>query len=1080
MAGPLEAAGALPEPSEYATLSMDRHLTGLWTQRSPLRDADVPYLYGKFYSASRFDSLIDGVNREITARLTDARRPGSSVYNSNTFPAMHSFYGYRYVRSGEEIIRVFGDGKDGAVYEVTAGQKALYLNKSSGAGKARFLTVNNNLYIADGVDFLKVVASPIVWTANTPYQVGQWIDSGTGAGLQVITTAGTSGSSQPTFSGTFGATTADGTAVWTCKGNPTQPWQIPGPVYAPTVTATGIGPGTATASPRVGANATPPNASSASQWAITANVVGSEWVSQWASGIFHSYWLNMTSPGFAIPAAANIASIQVTVSFNIQGPWPSGVTSNLPQLWIGFLKNGAQYGPSFYESSIASGVAGSRTFTQTVDGVNVAWTPEDLNATGFGVYFAWANGADSPHPPFGDRFITVTAVSITVGYGGANTGTWRYGFSYSNSITADETTGSPLSSPVTMLQGGYIAVSGPGSPNPQWDTVNVYRTAQDQPTPLFLASLTNPGTGATWTFNDMGTPDSALLAQRAMLQNHEGDPPPPGFTAPEYHAGRIWGIVGNAVVYSQPLSTNGFAPLNFIPLQGELPIRLFAGVSSQGSTLFVWGTANIYAIFGDGTDSNPFTPATKYMSSVGILSYDCVTPVGSTYYALTSKRKFVSLDPGAGYVEAGFPIGDQFKRVTTGAGVPGPAPFSWNIENISYEPATSTITVPHVIIFPPNIALPAGTTVELKGLTAHPECNGPAAVIEATPSVLILVPPPALEGQPFFSNIPETGTVSTLPTPATGALYDPSSAYVTWNEAESGDTGLYVADGNIGWFRFSPVASPESGYLWSPRAIIAGGTSAVQSIEIAPGVARLLIAPQWSGKILMRDSEVHGDWNDTSPVSVLLSSVQGILNPNGSETLAVTCASMPFVAGQTVDFGGLTNASWLNRQTATISSINGTTFYSQAGSWVDNPATPEFPYGPTSDTGGVGLNYQPYPSWDVKGNIVLCQSGQVAEIAHIGLKSMAVGARPIVSLLLGEVSPTQQTPFDPLEITSTDPPDLPPPETMYSDRYSALQNGVCPKCDNFQLRVDYGSQNAPDELLMYEVYGAKHAERRQQ
>src|SRR5271167_3607982 len=102
MSNPLEQAGAVHGPSEYATLTMEGHITGLWTQRSPLRDADVPYLYGKFYSASRFDSLIDGINREITSRLTNARRPGLSPYNTNTFPAINSFYSYKCIQNGEE------------------------------------------------------------------------------------------------------------------------------------------------------------------------------------------------------------------------------------------------------------------------------------------------------------------------------------------------------------------------------------------------------------------------------------------------------------------------------------------------------------------------------------------------------------------------------------------------------------------------------------------------------------------------------------------------------------------------------------------------------------------------------------------------------------------------------------------------------------------------------------------------------------------------------------------------------------------------------------------------------------------
>jgi hypothetical protein len=360
----------------------------------------------------------------------------------------------------------------------------------------------------------------------------------------------------------------------------------------------------------------------------------------------------------------------------------------------------------------------------------------------------------------------------------------------------------------------------------------------------------------------------------------------------EYHCWRIWGIVGTDIVYSDPLSTDAFPPLNFIPLP-ELGIRLFAGVTNQGPTLFVMGTSNLYAIFGTGTTNDPFTPATVYMKHVGFLSYDAITQIGSTFYGMTSKRKVISLDPGAGYIEIGFPIGDQFSNVTTGAG--------------------SAIT---------------------------------------------------------------------------GQLYSPSSTYVTWNEASSGDTAIYVSDGAVGWFRFSPIATPESGYVWSPRAAIIGGTSAVQSIEVSPGQSLLLIGPPGTlGPILFRDDTVNTDWN-----------------------------------------------------------------------------------------GGP----QPYPSWDVKGNIVLCQSGEVAEIAHIALKSIAIGQRPIVSLLLGELSASTAAPFDVLQQSAADPPILPPSITMFSDRYTAMQNGVCPKCDNFQLKIDYGVQNVPDELLFFSVYGAIHKERRQQ
>src|ERR1700733_10507539 len=182
MTSPLEQAGAVREPSEYATITMDRHFTGVWTQRSPLRDADVSYLYGKFYSASRFDSLIDGLNREMTARLTDARRPGNSVWNNNTFPAANSFYSYKSVQNGAEVVRVMMDGAT-AIYDATPGQKSTILNKaiSFGAGKARFLGVNSELFISDGFDQVKWIY-PGPWIADKSFPPGTLINVGSEPG----------------------------------------------------------------------------------------------------------------------------------------------------------------------------------------------------------------------------------------------------------------------------------------------------------------------------------------------------------------------------------------------------------------------------------------------------------------------------------------------------------------------------------------------------------------------------------------------------------------------------------------------------------------------------------------------------------------------------------------------------------------------------------------------------------------------------------------------------------------------------------------------------------------------------------
>src|SRR5271165_3308402 len=175
MAGPLQAAGATSEPSEYATLSMDTQFTGMWTQRNPLRDADVPYLYRKFYSASRFDSIIDGINREISAKLTDIRRPGSSVFNSFAFPPTLSYYPFKFIQNGIEQIRVMADTA-ASVYDATVnGVGTVVATKSAGAGKTRFLGVGPTLYMADGVDLLKWIFSPLIWEATTSFTQGQFV-----------------------------------------------------------------------------------------------------------------------------------------------------------------------------------------------------------------------------------------------------------------------------------------------------------------------------------------------------------------------------------------------------------------------------------------------------------------------------------------------------------------------------------------------------------------------------------------------------------------------------------------------------------------------------------------------------------------------------------------------------------------------------------------------------------------------------------------------------------------------------------------------------------------------------------------
>jgi hypothetical protein len=88
----------------------------------------------------------------------------------------------------------------------------------------------------------------------------------------------------------------------------------------------------------------------------------------------------------------------------------------------------------------------------------------------------------------------------------------------------------------------------------------------------------------------------------------------------------------------------------------------------------------------------------------------------------------------------------------------------------------------------------------------------------------------------------------------------PANTQVTWHNAQSEDKALYVSDFTGTWWRGGLTPSPETGgWTWSPKAQIASGFSAVQSVEVVPGTHYLLIGPKTSGPILKRDYSVYAD-----------------------------------------------------------------------------------------------------------------------------------------------------------------------------------------------------------------------------
>ena len=203
MANILALGGANPgRQTKRTPLWTERFWQGLYTNRSPLRDAGSTHLESKFYGA-RGDGLLDGANVEITQRLTIARRPGSSIYNNQTWNNPNCFYEFREFNANEEQIKVMIDQAN-ALYNGTGPSTQIPIwQKSPGSGQSYMQSVGNTLFWGDGIDRKKWVntlqsripyvnptipASPINPYNFASFQLGTFIVDPNGNAQQLIGT----------------------------------------------------------------------------------------------------------------------------------------------------------------------------------------------------------------------------------------------------------------------------------------------------------------------------------------------------------------------------------------------------------------------------------------------------------------------------------------------------------------------------------------------------------------------------------------------------------------------------------------------------------------------------------------------------------------------------------------------------------------------------------------------------------------------------------------------------------------------------------------------------------------------------
>lgn len=631
MANALQQAGATSEPSNFAPLHTNRIFTGLWTNRSPLRDAATSD-YQEHYGMGRQDSIIAGFNSEISPRITLWKRPGSSVFNTNAIPPVKRFYSFNTFTLTDESIRVMADTRND-VRDVTVEANGTSTNRviwtknpavADGLHSTYFLGVGNTLYFTDGMLDLQVTYDPATntWGTVTAWGVDS-PDTPPSVSLPQFTTYGTW---QPNT--VFSRTNRFAPVLITDSNNNIQNATQPG--------VTGIG------NPIWETTYLHVTVDGSVSW---QNMGNGQWVAS-ANRAIYDLVHQLAADGNAYYYQAQINGAQSAAT---PANWLAGVgsiTQDGAQQWLnlGLAMTRAQIGDQTnvvgtstildpnggVQACMQSGKSG--TTIPNFNSVRNAYTPDPVgNATGS---ILWQNaGAVAPV---------------------------MYGYAYMDSKTKDISNMSPASIAISTSDGEAVHLQGIASGDNQVDTVVIFRTAHGGSTFLYDTQIPNPA-GGVWTYDDT-TLDANLNTEWQAQVNGEGTPLPDGATCLGYHLGRIFAAVGNVVyISSGPDAVAGGSSGNAgfdTTFTAQSKITRF-WTCSLGMVVFT--VRDAYIILGSGTDADPLYMVV-FIEDIPLRSYDCFSVNKTTPYLLQGNNTLVSLDPSAGIIEAGFPIADRLEE----------------------------------------------------------------------------------------------------------------------------------------------------------------------------------------------------------------------------------------------------------------------------------------------------------------------------------------------------------------------------------------------------------------------------------
>lgn len=239
---------------------------------------------------------------------------------------------------------------------------------------------------------------------------------------------------------------------------------------------------------------------------------------------------------------------------------------------------------------------------------------------------------------------------------------------YQGAGTGAVSSASPPFIIATANAGAVVTLTGPGSLDPQVDTIEIYRTADGGSTFLFLTDIPNPspvaGVAGTWTFQDY-MPDTAtdtLPGLNPLITapiNGVNDPPPDDFLPMVYNFQRIWGASGSTVLFSGGPDTlvgnpnEAFSASDSFPFLATV-VRLVK--TSQGLITFLTNSIEVIA---GGPLTSSFYSVTL-APSIGLLNYDALDTYAGEIYFFSSDAQFKTLSPALNLSNSGFPLGEQF------------------------------------------------------------------------------------------------------------------------------------------------------------------------------------------------------------------------------------------------------------------------------------------------------------------------------------------------------------------------------------------------------------------------------------